>query len=185
MVDEQAASVWAKKLIEKFERDPTLAHVLFGHTGNPYYAWSAIGDCIKHKMEFPEWLIEYLGQCAERMLSDEARAASDLRKVLPSIFGFPRKSSGPGRLLDPDTDPRDTLSFALRFLRKVAEGHELPDALKEASIDTNCECADDKTLKHWVCENFGLKSWPRDRAQFIEMTREPMLALRRLLEVRE
>ena len=185
MADEQAANVWAKKLAEKFERDPTLAHVLFGHTGNPYYAWAAIGNCIKHKIEFPEWLLEYLGGCAERMSSDEMKAASDLRKVLPSIFGFPQKPKGPGNLLDPDADPRDTLAFALRFFRKVSAGHELSDALKDAAIDLNCECADDKTLKHWVCENFGLKSWPRDRVQFIEMTRETMLAAGRLLEVRE
>jgi hypothetical protein len=184
MVDEQAAKVWAKKFLVAFEREPAFAHYGFQCTGNPYYAWWALNNCIKHKIEFPEWLIEYLGACAARMLSSEARAASDLREVLPSILGFPRKR-GPGKLLDPDADPRDTLSFACRFLREIAEGRELSDALKEAAVATNCEATDDKTLRHWIQENFGLKEWPRDRREFIEKTRETLLDVRLLLSVGE
>jgi hypothetical protein len=71
-------------------------------TGNPYYAWAAIRICISHKHAFPEWLSAYLENCADRMLSDEASKARDLRKVLPWILGFPslldpaRRKSGPG-----------------------------------------------------------------------------------------
>ena len=64
-------------------RDPDVQLVAqtmaFEDTGNPYHAWEAIWLCITHKKEFPGWVLRYLAQCAERMKSDEAKKAGDLR----------------------------------------------------------------------------------------------------------
>ena len=57
-------------------------------TKNPYYAWEAINTCAKHKRQFPTWVVDYLAQCAERMLSNKARQSNDVRKILPSVLGF-------------------------------------------------------------------------------------------------
>lgn len=72
----------------------------FADTSNPYYAWQALGVCLMHKREIPDWLAAYPEQCVERMGSDLARQASDLARVLPWVFDFSKKS-GPGNLLDP------------------------------------------------------------------------------------
>lgn len=136
----------------------------FASTGNPYYAWQAIRICVKHKKEFPDELIAYLGECADRMLSDEAEKARDVRKVLPWILGFPKKH-GPGNLLNPDDDPDNRQGFALTFMVKIAQGEKPSDALKNAATEIlGKECvdkADEKTLQRWIRSEIGLQRWPR------------------------
>jgi len=144
----------------------------FANTGNPYYAWQAIRICVKHKKKFPDTLLTYLGACADRMLSDEARKAGDVRKMLPGILGFPSKF-GPGNLLDPDDDPDDRLGFALRFMVKLAQDEKPTVALENAAAEIlGKECADrvdDKTLRRWILEEFNLQNWPRTPAEWDEM----------------
>jgi hypothetical protein len=122
------------EMFEVVRHDPDFRVDMFLHaladTGNPYYAWQALGVCLKHKKEIgtkryelhvPEWLAAYLQQCIERMGSDRARKASDLREVLPWVFDFAKKA-GPGNLLDPDHDPDDKLLFAIKFAIKIEQG---------------------------------------------------------------
>ena len=40
----------------------------------PSITWWAIDLCIKHKEPFPPWIIEYLGQCADRMVHRSGKA---------------------------------------------------------------------------------------------------------------
>jgi hypothetical protein len=83
-----------RRMYEALNRDPNFRLLValqgLADSGNPYYAWMAIETCISQKKNFPDWLIAYLAQCAERVLSDKAKKEGcDLRKVLPWVFGFP------------------------------------------------------------------------------------------------
>jgi hypothetical protein len=135
----------------------------FADSANPYYAWQALDVCLKHKKEIPEWLAAYLTQCIERMGSDRARQARDLREVLPWVFDFSKKA-GPGNLLDPDHDPDDKLLFALKFATKVEQGERTSTALMSACEEVlgqeRAEKIAEKTLKSWLVKVFELKKWP-------------------------
>ena len=74
-----------------------LWRVLLNETGNPYYAWEGIRACTEERpfRRLPDWLVTYLAECAERMLSSKAKAAGDLGRVLPWVLGFPTRR-GPG-----------------------------------------------------------------------------------------
>jgi hypothetical protein len=148
-------------------RDPNfqlrVALARLAETENPYYAWRAIKVCIKHKKEFPDRLLTYLEDCADRMLSDRTREARNLHKVLPGIFGFSPKH-GPGNLLDPDrTIPVDRDQFALRFAIRLEQGEPPLEAMRNACnevFDGEDFDADEKTLKRWLLKEFELKKWP-------------------------
>jgi hypothetical protein len=65
----------------------------------PYFTWWVIDLCERNKIPFPDWVNAYLGQCARRMGSDQAKQAP-----LQEIFGFPKKKPGPGGLFDQDRE---------------------------------------------------------------------------------
>jgi hypothetical protein len=141
-------------------------------TGNPYYAWLTIELCIKHEKEFPNWLRRYLLQCAERMQSGDAKKTGDLRKVLPWVFGFSKKS-GPGSLLDPDKDVAGTIErrgFAFHFATKIEQGERPSTALVSACNETfdqrRADKINEKTLRSWIVKEFGLKRWPHTPAEW-------------------
>jgi hypothetical protein len=169
------------EMFEIVRRDPDVwlewAALELEDTGNPHYAWIAIRVCTKHKKGFPDWLLAYLGICAKRITSDEARKAEDLRKVLPWAFGFPnvfdptQRKRGPGRLLDPDPDP--DRSFALKFAIRLFEGETVPAAMRGAYDDVHENGdADDKTLERWLVKEIGLKERPSDADGWKAATRE-------------
>jgi hypothetical protein len=130
---------------------------------NPYYAWRALEVCLKNKKEIPDLLVAYLQQCIERMMSDRARNAGDLRDVLPWIFDFPMRA-GPGKLLDPDRDPDDKLFFALKFAIKLQQGKKPSAAMASAAEEVlgleRAEKISEKTLKTWLVKVFDLEAWP-------------------------
>jgi hypothetical protein len=148
-------------------RDPDFLLDMFfqaiADTGNPYYAWQALSVCLKHKKEIPDWLAAYLEQCIERMASNRARKAGDLREVLPWVLGFSKKA-GPGNMLDPDHDPEDKLLFAIKFAIKIELGEKLSTALTNACEEVlgqeRAEKIAEKTLKSWLVKVFSLKKWP-------------------------
>jgi hypothetical protein len=97
------------------------------------------------------------------MLAPDAKKSSDLRKILPSILGFPAKR-GPGKPLDPDHDPNDVTLLAIVFARAIQKGMDPSAARKEASKylpRLRADKLDDKTLQVWLKNYFGLKKSPR------------------------
>jgi hypothetical protein len=141
-------------------------------SGNPFYLWLAVEVCIKHEEEFPNWLRLYLLQCAERMQSDDAKTTGDLRKVLPWVFDFSKKS-GPGSLLDPDKDvagAAERMGFAFRFATKLAQGEKpsaaLVNACNEMFDQGRADKITEKTLRNWIVKEFGLKRWPHTTAEW-------------------
>jgi hypothetical protein len=95
----------------------------FRRSGNPVHAWTAIHFCIKagNGKRLPDWVIAYLAQCSERMISKQG--ASDLRKILPEVLAFPKKRRGPGKPLRPGRDP-DKETFTTKFIEYVMQGDD-------------------------------------------------------------
>lgn len=188
-------------LREKLEvlNDPDFGLHIWLHavadTGNPYYAWKAIKLCIEHKKEFPNWLTVYLAQCAGRMMSDKAKEAGDLRKILPWIFGFPnlldptQRKPGPGNLLNPDHAPgwQDRKIFAAMFsVRLVAKGEDPLTAMRNACndvFDGENANADEKTLRRWLKRQFGLKVWPSSADDWKAVVRQHWTSVFALLGI--
>jgi hypothetical protein len=172
-----------REMFEAVKRDPNFwlsgAVRELADTGNPYWAWNAIQVCIQHQKEFPDWLLVYLGECAERMMSDQAKESGDLGRVLPWIFGFPsvldptQRKRGPGNLLDPLGPDRSW--FALRFAIRLENGERLSAAMQNAANDVfdgiNAN-ADEKTLRRWLLKEFDLKDRPSNVGEWKAAARE-------------
>ena len=136
--------------------------------GNPVFVWYAVDSCIKYKKPFPDWVMDYLGDVAQRMRSDDATAATDLRAVLPGIMGFPAKP-GPGHPLDPSGGNDDAPLLAGWFAMEIVDrGLEPTEALRKAVKRMSPEVADrdEKTLWRWLMKAVDLKRRPRTNAEW-------------------
>jgi hypothetical protein len=134
--------------------------------GSPISVWWAVAACAKYKKPFPDWVMDYLGDVAQRMTSDDAKAATDLRAVLPGIMGFPAKP-GPGHALARRKD--DALLLAGWFAIEIVDGGLEPtEALREAATHLPPEVAshDERTLWRWVMQQVDLKCRPRTNAEW-------------------
>ena len=119
-------SAFGEWLMGQFRRPDhllTAARYYWQDTHNPAYVWWAINICTRQdtQIEFPEWVSQYLAGCAQRMMSSNAAAQSDLRKVLPQILGFPRKR-GRGNLLDMGKSVTHYNIPAIRFAIEIERG---------------------------------------------------------------
>lgn len=158
-----AAKKYAEHLAHDTQFNLTTMRVAVEQDRNPAAAWAAIDLCIRTGMHFPYWLRNYLGDCAERIISDDAKGRKP-RDVLPWALGFDRVR---GNALDMVHDRRK-LKFALAFAIQIdehAKASEASKALKASKArETACNEAlgedakeDDRTLQRWVREIFGLK----------------------------
>jgi hypothetical protein len=161
-------TVW---LIERLRKPDAILPYLrsdWEGTKNPYFVWEAIDICNTRQWELPDWVRAYLVSCARRMMSEDAVQASDLRKILPEVLGFPRKR-GPGNLLKPDGDVGKYFSAAVMFAVEIEKGAEPSAALRTASEYLDKEVADkidDKTLRGHIRKLFGVKNAPRTNADW-------------------
>jgi hypothetical protein len=142
----------------------------FEASGNPIYAWKAIFLCVHAEMPIPPWLAAYLFQCSKRMLSDKAQQRSDLRAILPWVLGFPpKKKSGPGKLLNPYNFSLNRVLFLKEFAVRILEGEDPAAARRNAcNVAFRGEDADvdDKTLRRWLRDGYGLKEAPENSEQW-------------------
>jgi hypothetical protein len=154
----------------------------------PFFTWRAIRECIEHEKSFPTWVMDYLRQCADRMISDRtdnkakrARSgkAKDPRDRLLEIFDFPKqKKPGPGSPLDPRDAWRKALKkhlFAVEFAQELKKGETPAKARRNAGDkvfrkdgDEGKEI-DDRTLRKYLEEKFG--SLPTTKQEW-----EPVIA---------
>jgi hypothetical protein len=157
----------------------------------PFFTWMMIGTCIEHKKQFPDWVINYLAQCAERMCngrmqSERAKRTDDVGKMFLWIFGFPKKKPGPGGLLDPDDEllkEAQKGAFALNFIIRLWQGEDPVQARGNAGNEF-FPAKDDKTLQRYLREQLRLKKLPRTIDEWApEIT--PTTLLRIATKVRE
>jgi hypothetical protein len=137
-------------------------------TKNPSHMWHAIDICARHKCDFPDWIREYLGLCAKRMMAEaQSKASKDLRAILPKVLGFPAKR-GRGHPLRPDGS-EDYMTVAWAFAGEIAKGRKPSDALSNASKvlhKTLGDKIDYKTLLGHIKKHFDLKKAPRTNAEW-------------------
>jgi len=176
MVDEGGPDTFRDKVI-RLLRDPDFmldaAFSRWGKTKNPYYTWDAINICARHKKQLPAWVMDCLGACAERMMSDKAQQSNDLRKILSWVLAFPIKR-GPGKLLNPDYDPDDKMIFAIRFAIEIEKGKKPSIARREATKylpESRVDKIDDKTLQRWLIQVFDLANTPRSITEWKSVMR--------------
>jgi hypothetical protein len=62
---------WYQGRISKPDFLLDASHFHWSGTHNPYYVWTAIDICIREKIELPDWVNQYLAECAKRMLSTD------------------------------------------------------------------------------------------------------------------
>jgi hypothetical protein len=94
----------------------------YKNTENPYYAWLAIGLCLKSKAAFPDWLESYLSATSERIKT---------RSLSLATFGFPaRQGWNLKRALQADANGRGLIR---RFAALRNAGMPEREALIEAT----------------------------------------------------
>ena len=110
-----------------------------------------------------------------------------MRKVLPSILGFPDKKRGPGRLLDPDDVDPDKFSLAILFFTEIEQGREPDEALANATrkLPPRFASAELKTLKRWVAQAMKLDDEPTTAADWRSALRSGFSDLLTLLNIVE
>jgi hypothetical protein len=160
----------------------------------PFYTWGAILLCIEHDEKFPKfptWVIEYLGQCANRMIWDhtdkkakryahplpkrarsagKAKRTIDLRDRFSKILGFPKQKHGPGSPLDPWQTLKAVKKsvFALRFGELLLkEGRTPVQARRDASLETFRKVMDERTLRQYLLEEFDEPRLPTTKQEWV------------------
>jgi len=169
-----------------FDLDKALAmYQKLAANRGPVFTWQMIGTCIKHKKQFPDWVIDYLAQCAERMCdgrmqSERAKRADDVGKTFQWIFDFPKKKPGPGGLFDPDDEllkEGAKSAFALDFMMRVYQGEDSVQARGNAGNEFFPD-KEDKTLQRYLREQFQLKKLPRTIDEWMpEITPDTLLRI--------
>jgi len=183
-MNKHEATILDQAMDQAFERDPDRELRMFqklAAIGGPYFTWWTIQICIRHKIEFPDWVIDYLGKCADRIRSDKAeRAASiDVRKTLLWIFGFPKKKkAGPTRLFGPVGPGVQALKdhFAVDFAVRVHNGEGPVEARGNAG-EAYLPGADDRTLQRYLLEVFKLKKMPSTFDEWMSVFDRHLMAI--------
>ena len=151
-------------------------------THGPHFTWWAIQDCIKHKEPFPTWVMDYLGGCADRMMSDHtdkkakrARSGKAKRTINPrdrllTIFDFPKqKKPGPGSPVDPRDVARKAtrkVYFAIQFAVLLKLGQDPAEARKNAGFDIFGKDMDDRVLRKYLKEEFRVTILPATKQEW-------------------
>jgi hypothetical protein len=139
-------------------------------TRNPYYVWQVIGDCIKNGFDFPTWVDDYLAEAALRMTAPDSMREHDLTKALPRIFGFAIERGK--RWLTPELAPDEALKregLAKLFAIVIWAGGEPTDAVAfvREQNDEMILPEEDRTLRKWIKQYFGIKQTPRTRTEWL------------------
>jgi hypothetical protein len=155
---EKARDAWFRVLRE--ERIDRL-HDHWNKNADPLAVWDAIAACTEQERPLPNWVIDYLRECAQRM----TQAEGDFRKALPKIMAFAGKH-GPHARCDDDERTADRFVFACMFCYWLGSDtgcNSLEQALEEARQVLRPEDAalDDLTLLRWIAKDFGLPTPPR------------------------
>jgi hypothetical protein len=137
----------------------------FEASGNPYYAWAALRLCTDLKKPLSPWLTAYLFQCSQRMLSEKAEQASDLREILPWVFGFPNRTKKGWS----DKISLRMWKFVTEFGVRILQDEDPVAARRNAcndAFDGKGADVDDKTLTRWLNKAFLLEKTPKDARQW-------------------
>jgi hypothetical protein len=161
---------WIRRTFGDPEQLPKLLpifNVAWQYGGNPLFVWWAIDICAKYKHELPQWVLDYLAGCAERMVSREARKSAELRDILPRVLGFPARPGRGHHPLRPDNNAEyETAAYV--FAEAIDEGVKPSTALQKAAnaLPRGLLEIDEKTLRRRIMKQFGVTSAPRTNADW-------------------
>ena len=135
--------------------------LLWIEDANPLWPIAAIASSYQNQHTLPNWVMEYLGPCAERMLAPES-AKGDFARNMPRIFGFSPKA-GPRHQLRAAKRMLHNEEFAMKFARHILLGKEPSDARADAANELEGEWkeTDDKVLQKAAREHFRPECSPR------------------------
>jgi hypothetical protein len=137
---------------------------LFLEEKNPVFVWEAVGWCHQEGLDFPDWVREYLGGCAKRLM--ENTNALKIRDVLPRVFGF-KNEKKPGRqqraLLEMFESERFPMQFAVQIF---SDENRTPTEARERAreIVYGSSVKEDGDLRQELRKFFGDKLAPRTNA---------------------
>src|SRR5690349_5804825 len=130
----QSSDTWSKRVVKRLDNPKVKLEIYrenWEADRNPTHVWHAIPLCNGEPL--PIWIRKYLQDCADRIHSPEVESCSDIRKILPKVFGFSAKR-GQTNLLRPEgVLSTEKLLFAARFARRIADNRSPPDALRDAT----------------------------------------------------
>lgn len=138
---------------------------------NPYFAWRSIEICAESNVECPEWVTEYIVECARRMMAAGKQRSADVRKVLPGVLGF-RSRRGPGNPLNPNANS-DQIRLALKFAYLIHKGLKPSAAARDACAilkAPRADAIDEKTVRRWLCDYFEVARFARTNAEWKAIT---------------
>jgi replication fork clamp-binding protein CrfC len=67
---------------------------LYQKSKNPMYAWQLIEFCEKSKIDYPNWVKEYLASCASNLLNLHYGIGEDITKSVSNAIGMLKKGGG-------------------------------------------------------------------------------------------
>ena len=131
-------------------------------TGDPLYAWEAARFCTETKCAFPDWLTDYLAECAARMPRPGTKV--DMRKKLPSALGFLAKR-GTKKSFDRPGDARRRSEYMLLtqvFAFAIGQGCSPSQAVAEAVslLGPDYVDRDQRTLLKLIARHYGFSEVP-------------------------
>jgi hypothetical protein len=128
---------------------------------NPIWVWNAIKTSVHNKHSLPNWVCDYLEECANQLLSSSAYTGDFARK-LPRMLGFNLKS-GPKHPLKISARMLKNEQFAMRFAKHILNGKRPSDARSNAANECGGRWleADDKTFQTALRQHFKLKRVPK------------------------
>jgi hypothetical protein len=128
-------------------------------TYGPHFIWQAISICVRDSKEFPDWVKDYLGQCANHIVSGKVNQARTRKKVL-QIFGFPRKKPGPGGPREEVLKALFAFDFGLRLLQGQEGEKDDPVAARENAGIKFLPNTGDRSLQRYLRQQFQLGNLP-------------------------
>lgn len=135
----------------------------FKETGNPVFVWKKISECLEAGEPFPDWVLDYLKACCLRMDSVGAKAASDVARALPGVFGFDL-TMGRGNALRKIDDQLKDSALAMAFAAAILNGCEPKEArdyaINTADHDGDLANIDDTTARRRIKKFFEVDKSP-------------------------
>jgi hypothetical protein len=150
---------------------------------NPLHIWLGVKVCIDFKTPFPEWVLDYLGECGDRVVEAMAGsgATKDIRKALPSIFQFSR-GRGPGGYGARARKDVENERFAVAYAAAIFSGKDPVPARAEASEKQLKKFSEDGTLRRRLQKYFRVPNSPDDNASWRAILVEWLMGRPYLLE---
>ncbi len=138
---------------------------------NPVDVWAAVAICRLHKVPFPNWVMDYLEECAKRVLEARTQRTRSGKEDLRIIFGF-QQATGRGGYFRHARAKVAREMLAMAFAAAIFAGASPLDARRQAEQYMlmnrqkwyGPKHRDAKTLRSWFRSFYGVSEEPMGTA---------------------